>query len=304
MFDFGERMELTDLRTFISVVEKGGISRAAAELNRVPSSVTTRILLLEDSLGVRLFLREGKRLQITPEGQTLYRYARRIVELASEAENQVKSKDPGGRFCVGAMESTAAMRLPHPLADLHVKYPRVELELATGPSSTRLFSELLDNKFDAVFVSDAPSDNRVDSMPVFEEELVLIAAKGHRAVSEPGDIARKTILAFKEVCLYRKRLVAWFRAFGLEPDRILDLSSYNVIFGAVAAGMGIAIVPAGILEFSSDRCAISVHRLNDPFGRAITKLVWRKGRYSTNIAALLECLAAQPDFQGNLRTYA
>jgi DNA-binding transcriptional LysR family regulator len=301
MFDFGERMELTDLRTFIAVVKKGGISRAAEELNRVPSSVTTRILLLENSLGVQLFLREGKRLYITPEGQTLYGYAQRILELAYEAEKQVKSNNPGGRFCVGSMESTAAIRLPRPMAELHAKYPGLELELATGPSSIILFNELLVSKFDAVFVVDTPSDDRVDSMPAFEEELVLIAAEGHRPISEPGDIVRKTILAFKEGCLYRKRLLAWFSVFGLGPDRIVDLSSYNVIFGTVAAGMGIAIVPAGILEFFPDKSSVSVHKLGNPFGRALTELVWRKGRYSANIAALQECLAAQPDFQGNSR---
>ncbi|MDR2076570.1 MAG: LysR family transcriptional regulator [Desulfovibrio sp.] len=292
-------MELAALRTFISVVEKGGISRAAEELNRVPSSVTTRIFSLEDSLGVQLFLREGKRLYLTSEGRTLYSYARRIMELAYEAENQVRSKDPRGRFRIGAMESTAATRLPQPLADLHAKYPRLELELATGPSSMLMFKELLANKFDAVFVTDAPSDVRVESMPAFEEELVLIAAKGHRAVSEPEDIACKTILAFKEGCFYRKRLVAWFRVFNLEPDRIMDLSSYNVIFGAVAAGMGIAIVPTGIVELFPNKNAVSIHRLGSPFGRALTELVWRKGQYSANIAALQECLAGQPDFQGD-----
>jgi DNA-binding transcriptional LysR family regulator len=63
-------MDLADLRIFRAVVEEGGITRAAAKLHRVQSSVTTRIRQLEEDLGTTLFVRAGKKLQLSPAGRT------------------------------------------------------------------------------------------------------------------------------------------------------------------------------------------------------------------------------------------
>src|SRR5215470_7605284 len=101
-------MDLTDLRIFRSVVQAGGITRAAEQLHRVQSNVTTRIRQLEVELGVALFLREGKRLQVTPAGRVLLDYADRLLALADEARRAVQDERPRGQFRLGAMESTAA----------------------------------------------------------------------------------------------------------------------------------------------------------------------------------------------------
>ena len=284
-------MEITDLKTLVSVVEKGGITRAAEELHRVPSSVTTRILQLEDSLGVRLFLREGKRLMITPEGQTLYAYARQVLHLVAEAEDRVKNRKPGGTFRLGAMENTAAIRLPRPLADLHRLHPGIDLELATGTSSL-MYRMLLENELDAVFIADTPPDARVERAETFAEELVIITPPGHPAVRDPEDIGRKTLLAFKDGCAYRSRLIGWFRSHGREPEKVAGLASYHAILGGVAAGMGVGVVPTGILDIFPEKDAIAAHPFPLPFGRAVTELVWRGGMFSANIEALLGTLQA------------
>ena len=83
-------MELSDLRIFRAVVDEGGITRAAEKLLRVQSSVTTRIKQLEQDLGTPLFLRQGKKLHLTPAGHTLVDYAQRLQALAEEARNAVQ----------------------------------------------------------------------------------------------------------------------------------------------------------------------------------------------------------------------
>jgi len=79
------------------------------------SNVTTRIRQLEEKLGTELFIREGKRLHLTPSGQMLLGYADRLLALADEACAAVHDPRPRGVFRLGAMESTAAVRLPGPL---------------------------------------------------------------------------------------------------------------------------------------------------------------------------------------------
>lgn len=282
-------MDLADLRAIISVVENGSITLAAKELNRVPSGVTTRIQQLEDSLGVLLFTREKKRLHVTPRGRTLYEYARRILDMVSEAENHVKSEEPNGKFRIGAMESMAASRLPEPLARMYAHYSGLEIELTTGVSKV-LHDALLDNRLDAIFAVDAHPDDRLERMPAFEEDLVLVAPAGHGPIREPGDIVGHTALAFKDGCSYRGRLLAWFTAYGMKPERIAEMTSYHAIMGGASAGMGVGIVPSVIIDLFPNRRLLSVHPIEHPCGRAVTELIWRRGMLSANILALQQCL--------------
>ena len=282
-------MEMADLRTFMAVMETGSISKAARELNRVPSGVTTRILQMEAALGVQLFLREKKRLLPTDKGRTFYEYAQRITVLMHEAEESVRGTEPGGRFRIGSLESAAAARLPEVLARLHGEYPKIELELVIGTSQS-LYEDILENRVDAVFVVDAPHDERLGSAPAFEEELVLIAPGGHGAIHTPDDIGRKAVLAFQGGCAYRNRLVNWFRAYGWDPEQIVELASYHAIVGGVIAGMGVGVVPASVLELCRTNGMLSVHRMEHPLCRAMTEFVWRKGVASANIQAMRRCL--------------
>src|SRR5688500_17273425 len=94
-------LETSDLNVFLTVVRAGGVTRAAERLHRVQSNVTTRIRKLEDDLGVALFLREGKRLQLTPEGKRLVPYAERLLALAEEARDALHEARPRGVLRLG-----------------------------------------------------------------------------------------------------------------------------------------------------------------------------------------------------------
>ena len=125
-------MDLSDLLIFSTVVHEGSVTRAAERLHRVQSNVTTRIRQLEEDLRVTLFIREGKRLHLAPAGQVLLGYAERLLALADEARGAVQDEQPRGTFRLGAMESTAAVRLPGLLSEYHRRHPGVVLELRTG----------------------------------------------------------------------------------------------------------------------------------------------------------------------------
>ena len=130
-------MDLSDLKIFSAVVREGSVTRAAQLLYRVQSNVTTRIRQLEEDVGVSLFIREGKRLHLSPAGQVLLDYADRLLALAEEARHAVQDPRPRGVFRLGAMESTAAVRLPGPLNEYHRLHPDVALELRTGNPPAR-----------------------------------------------------------------------------------------------------------------------------------------------------------------------
>lgn len=284
-------VELSDLKVFCCVVDAGGITRAAERLHRVPSNVTTRVRQLEADLGVRLFLREGRRLRISPAGELLRGYAQRLLALADEARAALQDRTPRGPLRLGSMESTAAVRLPDPLAAYHRAYPEVRIELRTGPTRG-LLAAVLAGTLDAALVADPPQDPRLENVAVFEEELVLVAAAGHPPIRAPGDARRRSLLAFAAGCAYRRRLEEWLHGGGVLPEQVIELASYHAILGCAVAGMGIALVPRAVLELFPARSGLSVHPMPGNDGRAETRLVWRRDGASNTVRALSALLVA------------
>jgi DNA-binding transcriptional LysR family regulator len=281
-------MDLSDLKIFSAVVREGGITRAAQRLHRVQSNVTTRIRQLEDDLGAPLFIREGKRLHLSPAGQVLLDYADRLLALADEARDAIQDPRPRGIFRLGAMESTAAVRLPGPLSEYHRRYPEVLLELRTG-NPPALAGAILDGELDAALVAAPFADAPFEKVAVFKEEPVIVSAAGRPALGKKGDLSR-TIITFEHGCPHRKRLEDWCALQGQVPERVIELGSYHAMLGCVVAGMGIALLPRSVLTTFPESKRLKVRRLPPGQDRADTYLIWRKGAGSPKVHALKELL--------------
>jgi DNA-binding transcriptional LysR family regulator len=287
-------MELADLHIFRSVVQEGGVTRAAEKLNRVQSNVTTRVRQLETDLGVALFIREGKRLRLSPAGQLLVDYADRLLDLAREAREAVHDTKPRGLLRLGAMESTAAMRLPVPMNAYLERYPDVKFELRAG-NTTTLATDVLTGDLDAALVAGPVAEAPFERVPIYNEEMVIIAAANHPTIRSPRDARPETALAFEAGCSYRQRLQDWFAHHGEMPDRIVEISSYHAMLGCVVAGMGISLLPCNVLATFPDAKLLSVHALPPALDHVETLLIWRKGTLSPKVRALMEILLAHSD---------
>ena len=285
-------MDLADLKVFSTVVHAGGVTRAAARLHRVPSNVTTRIKNLEEELGVALFLREGKRMQVSPAGKRLLEYAQRLLALAEEAREAMQETAPRGVLRLGSMESTAAARLPALLSAFQKRYPEVTVELHTGIPRD-LIAQLFDGKLDAVLAAEPVHDDRLATLPAYVEELVVVGAARHRPIASPKDVARRTLLAFEAGCPHRQRLEDWFSRAEVTPERVIEMSSYHAMLGCAVAGMGVALMPKSVLDTYSERARLSVHKLKGDFRTVRTLLVWRKDAPQAKVAALAEMLSAR-----------
>jgi DNA-binding transcriptional LysR family regulator len=183
-------MDLVALRIFKAVAEQGGVTKAAAALHRVQSNVTTRVKQLEQRLGTRLFDRHGRRMVLSAEGKVLLEYADRLLRLSSEAQAALKGRTPHGVLRIGALESTAATRLPPVLARYHRDYPAVRLELVTGTTAA-LAEKVRREELEAAFIAEPFAAAGLQTRHVFTEELVLITARGHPRVSVPADLAQR-----------------------------------------------------------------------------------------------------------------
>jgi DNA-binding transcriptional LysR family regulator len=293
-------VELGDLLIFKTVADEGGIIRAARKLHRVQSSVSTRITQLESSIGTQLFHRDNRRLSLSPAGERLLAYADRLLRLSEEARGAVSGSAPGGILRLGALESTAASRLPQILATYHRAYPQVSIRLTTG-TNDGLTAAVAARTLDAAFVAEKPSNRELSSAAFFSERLVIISSLGHRAISRAQDTEGDSVIAFPNGCAYRRVLQRWLGAKRISTMPLLELSSYHAIFACVAAGTGIAVLPESVLATLQHE-QVARHPLPKVFAQLITPLVWRTAERSLALCALQETLRnVRPETQRSLR---
>ena len=284
-------MDLAALEIFRAVAQEGSVTRAAERLGRVQSNVTTRVQQLEEQLGATLFLREGKRMVLTPAGESLRGYADRLLALAEEARQSVHPHEPGGRLRLGAMESTAAARLPQPLAQLHAQWPGLVLELSTAPSR-QLVEQVLAHQIDCALVAWPPpgidADAPVEHTAVFTEPLLLALPADHPPVHTPQDLQLDTLAAFSSGCTYRRMGETFLQQKSGSPPRVLELASYHAILACVAAGRCAGVVPQAVIDLMREPPALRLV----PLGSCDTVLVTRRGYQSPALQALRAALLA------------
>jgi len=281
-------IDFTDLQVFRVVVEEGGIIRAARKLHRVPSNVTKRIKQLESSMGVTLFHRDRQRLHLSPTGELLRGYADRLVQLSEEARAAVSGTNPRGVLKLGALESTAASRLPGLLAAFHHRYPDVRLELTTGTNDF-LVQAVAGRRLDAAFIAEPPS-RVLAHIPVFRERLAIISSADHPPIRRSQDIKSASLIAFPDGCAYRRVLQRWLGHDVFSTKRMLELGSYHAIVACVASGAGIALVPESVLD-TMPQTPVRRHALPKAMADIRTPLVWRDGEISPPVLALRTLVA-------------
>ena len=282
-------IDLDSLEIFRTVVQEGGVIRAAGKLNRVQSNVTTRIKQLEQRLGRTLFRKQGRGLVLSPEGELLLSYAQRLFRLADEAENELKSGRAMGVFRIGSLESTAGSRLAPLLSRFHRQHPGVVVELVTGTTGA-LLQRVANFEIEAAFVSEPFTRGALSARKVFDEELVLVTGKEVGAVRRAADLSGMTLIAFANGCSYRKRAEDWLGASALMPARTLEFASYQAMIACVAAGTGFAVVPRSLLATLKSAQDVRQHELPARIRKNRTHLVWN-GEASTSLQRLLELLA-------------
>jgi DNA-binding transcriptional LysR family regulator len=278
-------IDLISLEIFKAVADEGGITKAAAKLHRVQSNVTTRVKQLEERLGTTLFLRQNRRLVLSPAGRQLLAYAERLLRLSSEAEAALRGGTPRGPLRLGALESTAATRLPPILSRYHRAYPDVRIELVTGTTGA-LVAKVVKHEIEAAFVAEPFVADGLESQPTFSEELVLITPRSFPRIKMPKEIGHTTIIAFATGCSYRRRLETWLSHGGVAPESLIEVGSYHAIVACVAAGMGIAVAPRSVVRALLADKSVATRTLPPAVSKARTHLIWRHGQQSIALDAL------------------
>lgn len=282
-------MDLTQLEMFNAVAQTGSITQAAQKVHRVPSNLTTRIRQLEADLGVELFIRENQRLRLSPAGHSFLRYSQQVLALVDEARMVVAGDEPQGLFSLGSLESTAAVRIPPTLALYNQRYPKIQFDLATGPSGT-MIDGVTEGRLSAAFVDGPVMHPALEGVPVYQEEMMIVAPKGHAPVARASDVNGTSIYAFRANCSYRRHFESWFHADRATPGRIHEMESYHGMLACVIAGAGLAMIPRSMLESMPGHHQVDAWPLAEKWRWLTTWLVWRRGGMTRQLEAFITLL--------------
>jgi DNA-binding transcriptional LysR family regulator len=267
-------MDLVGLQTFGMVARTGSVARAAQELNCVPSNVTSRIKALEHELGVVLFHRHSRGMELSSDGRVLLPYARQLVGLLEDARRAFAGHSSmSGQLRLGAMETTAALRLPAILKTFHGNFPGVALELTTGPTAA-LVEDVASFVLDGAFVAGPVGHPGLDEEVVVEEELVLVTANHHQTLDALlASGVHPTLLVYRAGCLYRQRLEAFLYSRGIAGTRHVVLGTVEGILGCVKADMGVSIFTRAAIAAAAERHEVSIHEIDPAFARIRTVFI-------------------------------
>ena len=240
-------MNLNHLAIFHAVAQAGSMTRGAELLDVSQPAVSKQVRELERALGVSLFDRVGRRVRLNQAGETLADYARRLFALARAAEEAMADVRAvrRGRLVIGASTTIGTYLLPGVVAEFWRRHPGVEL-LVEIENTEQVHRRLAGHELDLGLTEGLVQDEDLDAEVFYQDELVLIAAPGHRLAGHP----RVALSAVREEPFILREPGSGTRAveeralarLKLPVRVVMALGSTEAIKRVVAEGVGLAIM--------------------------------------------------------------
>lgn len=292
-------MDINQLRCFIAVGKELHFGRAAQKLEMMPASLSRFIRLLEDDLGVRLLNRSTRNVSLTLEGIKFFEEASRLMEQFDALELRFKNgiKDKRKTLRIGAIDSAAQGIVPallnlfvplHPETDIHI------IEEKTVNLIPKLKSGWLDIIF---FRKPHVMDDALATRFITREKSILAVPANHRL----SGIKEASITDFQSepIIIPDRRTrphshdltMSLFKSAGLRPHVAQYAEEKQTILSLVAAGLGVAVVPASYRLMKSDRIHFIPLRFPDQLAGLQLSVAWRKGNEDEYLRELLRLMS-------------
>jgi DNA-binding transcriptional LysR family regulator len=240
-------LELRHLRVFVTVVELGSHSRAARSLGISQSTISETLSALERTLGTPIFRKATKGPMLTPTGEALLPYARRMLALSSELVTELTkvSANVSATLVVAAVESLSAYVLPAPLSALRTRWPKARLEVITGVCA-EIRESVAAGKCDLGLILEADAGVE-DASILAKTRLVIFGSPAHPFASRspsPDQLRRCDFYMSDAAGDYHQVLRQYFEAAQTPLPRMQALGTVEgVKRGILAGGDALGLLP-------------------------------------------------------------
>lgn len=236
-----------EMQAFATVVEQSSLNQASKLLNLSQPALSRKIAKLEGELGVTLFNRKGKRLELTSIGRLTYDFA------LEQRQHQLKflqslaqfKDDTNSVITLGASLTTLQTTLPPLISAFMDKHPHAEIKLVTGKTH-EIVSAVRDKQADVGIVASSISEPGLNCIPLFEDHLELVVPSTHSLSGKESfmeDLQKLPMITFSKGTWYRKLTDDLFHRSGIMPDIRMEIDSFEAIIRLLPTCKAAALLP-------------------------------------------------------------
>ena len=241
-------MDLRQLEIIRAIADTGSFTAAGEKLHVSQSAISRQILLLEDELGEPVFHRIGRRIRITPAGESLLQLSHRVFQDLQDTVSAISDKREslrGTLRLVGGM-TVCLYVFPSLLAEVRRVHPHLDLKVTVG-SAERSITMLRSGAGDLGMLTLPVETSDLVAVPVLEEELFLITYLTHPLAKKktitPADLDKQPFVLFETGSITRRLVEEFFARERLKPQIIMETENVEIIKAMVRNGLGISIIP-------------------------------------------------------------
>ncbi|GGB59175.1 LysR family transcriptional regulator [Shewanella inventionis] len=292
-------MDIKILKSFISVAAHQSFSAAARELNTVQPAISRHIAMLEDELGVALFIRNSREVAITSAGEQLLHDAKQIIVLADKAKDQVKRAQQGqvGELNIAYLSSACLSFMADLIRSYSQLYPDVHVSLFEMTASEQI-AAFNQNRIDVGFSRPLPAgiQDEFISTDIYIDKLVAVVG-AHHPLAQYSQISLSQLQQQKMILFHRDEAVGLFddtimmcKQAGFSANIVSQPRHMQTLLTEVAAGLGVAIAPYCISKLYSQGCHFLP--INDAHKSIPTQLHVKRVNYSAAVDGFVALVIA------------
>jgi len=276
-------MELRHLRTIVAVAQHRSLTKAGEELFLTQSAISQQIRRLEKELGIEVFRRTSRSVELTAEGRVILGYAQRVLSEVDGMHSELEEITGllAGQLRIGGVYPTGPYDLFGMLAEFRAAHPGVAVHM-TEDTQDGVLAALRADELDCAFTAldpDALGDEFAATLR-WEEEIVVALPPGHPLCARPRitleELAAEDLIAYRDNSALRRRLERTMADLQLQPRNAFICTEMGAVRGLASKGLGIAVLPRSVAELPGppiELRPIGPDRLTWPIA-----LVWRAAR--------------------------
>lgn len=241
-------MDFNSLQYFILVAKYENMSQAAQRLHITQPALSKSISLLEESLGVALFDRNGRSIKLNRYGKFFFERAEYIVkEFERAKEDLTNLVSPGqGEVSIGFMHTLGLEVIPSLMTDVKKVYPQMKFQL-TQSNSSSILKKLEVGELDVCLISSVDTNQDIVWEKLWEEEIFLIVPENHRLANEQRvsikDFAHDPFICIKKGNSLRKSVDNLYKREGFQLNVAFEGEEVHTVAGLVESGLGVSLIP-------------------------------------------------------------
>ncbi len=290
-------LDLQTLRVVLAVAEAGSISGGSQRLGLALAAASARISALESALGVRVFERSPRGVELTAAGRRLVQRGAEVLAEADRLAAELRDWGQGlaGRVRLLANASALLQALPQRLEAFSRAHPRIRVDLAEG-TSLHILGEVAEGRADVGIVDAGRPAQGLEFVPFCRDDLVLVVAASHALAGEErvslDVLLEQPFIVFEGVNAVSTRLFNAASLVGRSLDVRMRMRSFDAACRLVAAGNGVSVMPRQALAPQLAHLPLRAVAIDEAWARRTHHLTLRAGAGASAAArTLMQALA-------------